>query len=157
MKDTRTIITAASVAVALLSATWAVYESKHDASGGGSQVQGRPQGGAPGAPGGSAPVSVVTALAQRRQIEVGIEAIGTAVANESVNVTTKTSNIVTAIHFSDGQEVRAGQILVELDRAQAAGELAALMPLRRARASQPQPRSAGDAGVQACPSSWKRR
>jgi membrane fusion protein (multidrug efflux system) len=136
MTDTRTIVTAASLALALLSAGWAIYESKHEAPAGSSQFQaqgqGRPQGGPPGAPNGAAgaqganpPVSVVTAVATRRQIDVGIEAIGTAGANESVNVSSKTSNIVTAIHFSDGQAVVAGQVLVELDRAQATADLAA--------------------------------
>jgi membrane fusion protein, multidrug efflux system len=136
MTDKRTIVTVASLGLALLSVGWAVYESKHDAPAGGSQFQaqgqGRPQGGPPGTPNGAAgaqagnpPVSGVTAIATRRQINVGIEAIGTAGANESVNVSSKTSNIVTAIHFSDGQAVKAGQILVELDRAQASADLAA--------------------------------
>ena len=137
MTDKRTIVTVASVALALLSAGWAIYESKHDAPAGNSQAQsqgrqGGPQGtpanpgaGVGGQGGGAQPVSVVTAVATRRQINVGIEAIGTAGANESVNVSSKTSNIVTAIHFSDGQAVKAGQILVELDRAQASADLAA--------------------------------
>jgi membrane fusion protein (multidrug efflux system) len=135
MTDTRTIVTAASLALALLCAGWAIYESKHDSPGGNSQAgaQGRSAGaaGAPGNPnaggqgGSSPPVNVVTAVATRRQINVGIEAIGTAGANESVNISSKTSNIVTAIHFSDGQAVRTGQILVELDRAQASADLAA--------------------------------
>lgn len=57
-------------------------------------------------------------------IDVGIEAIGTAVSNEAVIVTAKTSNIVTAIHFQDGQMVKAGDVLVELDHAQVTAELA---------------------------------
>lgn len=68
---------------------------------------------------------VVTAQARRERIEVGIEAIGTANSNEAVSVTSKTSNLVTAIHFNDGQKVAAGQVLVELDRAQATADLAA--------------------------------
>ena len=43
MTDTRTIITAASVGLALLSAGWAIYESKHD-SPGFAQVAGRASG-----------------------------------------------------------------------------------------------------------------
>jgi membrane fusion protein (multidrug efflux system) len=138
MTDKRTIATAASLGLALLCAGWAIYEAKHGAASGNSQTQpqtptsgqsqNRPGGAgaaaAPGAASGS-PVFVVTAVATRRQINVGIEAIGTAGANESVNVSSKTSNIVTAIHFSDGQAVRTGQILVELDRAQASADLAA--------------------------------
>ena len=49
---------------------------------------------------------MITATGRARQIDVGIEAIGTAGANESVDVTSKTSNIVTAVRFCDGQ---AGQ------------------------------------------------
>ena len=125
MTDTRTIITAASIGLALLSVGWAVYESKHDESGGGSgQFQARPEGGTPAFASGP-PVAVVTAVAGTRKIDVGIEAIGTAGSRESVDVSSKTSNIVTAVRFSDGQTVRAGQVLVELDRAQASADLAA--------------------------------
>lgn len=84
----------------------------------------RPTGGPPGGAGVDA-VPVLTSAAERRQIDVGIQAIGTAVANESVNVTSKTSNIVTAIRFQDGQSVSAGQVLVELDRATEEADLAA--------------------------------
>ncbi|MEY4761476.1 MAG: hypothetical protein RLZZ200_1332 [Pseudomonadota bacterium] len=68
---------------------------------------------------------VVTAPARRERIEVGIEAIGTAISNEAVSVTSKSSNMVTAIHFRDGEMVAAGQVLVELDHAQAQADLAA--------------------------------
>jgi membrane fusion protein (multidrug efflux system) len=67
---------------------------------------------------------VITAVARRETLDIAIEAIGTAVANEAVNVTTKVTNMVTAIHFQDGQRVDAGQVLVELDRAQASADLA---------------------------------
>jgi membrane fusion protein, multidrug efflux system len=70
-------------------------------------------------------VQVITAAVQRRAIDVGIEAIGTANSNEAVSVSSKTSNIVTAIHFTDGQSVSVGQVLVELDRGQPVADLAA--------------------------------
>jgi membrane fusion protein (multidrug efflux system) len=57
-------------------------------------------------------------------IDVGIEAIGTAVSNEAVSITAKVSNIVTAIHFKDGETVKAGDVLVEMDHAQVTAELA---------------------------------
>lgn len=124
-------ITIASIAIALISASWAVYEIKHDAPKGG------PMGGPPGAArpqaGGARPVgmqggpaiAVITAAAQQRPMNVAIEAIGTANANEAVSVTAKAANIVTAVRFTDGQAVRAGDILVELDRGQVEAELAA--------------------------------
>lgn len=123
MADTRTVVTAASVALALVCAGWAVYEAKHDGTAGGPGAGAFPAG-APGGGPGAAPVPVVTAAAQRRPIDVAIEAIGTANANEAVNVTSKTTNMVTAIRFSDGQTVQAGQVLVELDRSQAGADFA---------------------------------
>ncbi|MCX7035967.1 MAG: efflux RND transporter periplasmic adaptor subunit [Proteobacteria bacterium] len=83
--------------------------------------QGR-QGGGQGQ--GQGPISVVTAAARMANIDVGIEAIGTAVSNEAVSITAKVSNIVTAIHFKDGQNVKAGDVLVEMDHAQVTAELA---------------------------------
>ncbi len=62
---------------------------------------------------------------QQRAINAGIEAIGTANSNEAVSVTAKSTNMITAIRFSDGEEVQAGQVLVELDRGQVAADLAA--------------------------------
>lgn len=121
MADTRTVVTGISVALALACASWAIYESKHDspaAGPGGASVM-------PGAAPGLAPVQVITAEATRRPIDVGLEAIGTANSNEAVSVTSKTSNIVTAIHFTDGQMVEAGQVLVELDRQQVVADRAA--------------------------------
>lgn len=43
-----------------------------------------------------------------------VEAVGTLIANESVTITSKVSDIVTAVHFEDGDIVEAGYILVEL-------------------------------------------
>lgn len=119
MADTRNVITGASLAVALLCAGWAIYSSKHQSPAMGMGGMGPRAGGMQSA------VQVVTAAARTQSMDVGIEAIGTAVANEAVNVTSKTSNIVTAIRFTDGQAVRAGQVLVELDNAQARADLAA--------------------------------
>jgi membrane fusion protein (multidrug efflux system) len=144
MADTRSLVATVSVAVAVLCAGWAIYATKHAGarpqSGGGppAGAASRP-GGAPGAAsgggdrkpgagqggGGAAPIAVLTAPARRERIEVGIEAIGTAISNEAVSVTSKISNLVTAIHFHDGEKVQAGQALVELDRAQATADLAA--------------------------------
>ncbi len=127
MADTRSIITAASIAFGVICAGWAVYEAKHGATPTG-QSQPGPQGGAgrpAGGGGGAAPIAVITAPVKQRAINVGIEAIGTANANEAVSITSKTTNMVTAIRFSDGDSVQAGQVLVELDRGQVAADFAA--------------------------------
>jgi membrane fusion protein, multidrug efflux system len=133
MADVRNAVTGISIALALACAGWAIYEAKHDAPAGGPQIQSGPRapGGAPGGSGrggggaGANPIAVVSAVAALRPIRVDIEAIGTANSNEAVTITSRTTNIVTAIHFSDGERVKAGQVLVELDREQASADLAA--------------------------------
>src|SRR5690606_13168682 len=69
--------------------------------------------------------AATTVPAQERAIDAGLQATGTANANESVDITSKTTNMVTAIRFGDGEQVEAGQVLVELDRETVAAELAA--------------------------------
>ena len=82
---------------------------------------------------GSQAVEVVTAEAIMQPMGVEIEAVGTARANESVDVTSKTSNKVTAIRFEEGDRVRKGAILVELDGAEVRASLADAEALTRAR------------------------
>lgn len=76
-----------------------------------------------GGPGGP-PLPVVTQLPEQVPLGQEIEAVGTALANESVEVTAKSANRIEAIRFAEGQRVAKGAVLVELDRAQAAAELA---------------------------------
>ena len=88
-----------------------------------------------GKPGPSAiPVVVVPARVERLQVE--IEALGTARANESVDITSKVSNLVTAIRFAEGQQVRKGEVLVELDGEQARADLAVADAALKESASQ---------------------
>ncbi len=54
-----------------------------------------------------------------------LEALGTTRANESVDITAKVVNQVTAVRFTEGQQVSRGQVLVELDAAQVRADLAA--------------------------------
>lgn len=122
MADARTVVSVSSVLIALVCAGWAIYEVKHDGPAGGPAAQSRQS--RPAGGGSGAAVQVITATATPRAINVGIEAIGTANSNEAVTITSRTSNIVTAIHFSDGQIVKAGQVLVELDRQQSNADLA---------------------------------
>ncbi len=87
-------------------------------------------GGAGGAPSaGGAPMSqmavrVIVAPVRSERLTTEIEALGTAHANESIDVTAKVSNLVTAVRFTEGQQVRSGDLLVELDGSQARAELA---------------------------------
>lgn len=78
----------------------------------------------PMGPGGLPPANVIVARAETRPFGTRIEAIGTALARESVEITSKTANTITAIRFAEGQRVAAGTVLVELDAAQAHAALA---------------------------------
>jgi membrane fusion protein (multidrug efflux system) len=90
---------------------------------GGPPATAKPAAGA--AKGGGGPVVPVVATAARtQQLSLDVEALGTAKASESVDVTAKVSNLVTAIRFDEGQQVRRGEVLVELDGEQARADLA---------------------------------
>jgi membrane fusion protein (multidrug efflux system) len=71
-----------------------------------------------------AAIPVVTAAARMEPMGIEIEAVGTTQANESVEVTSKASNTITAIRFNEGEVVERGAVLVEMDSAQAKAELA---------------------------------
>ncbi|NDV91549.1 efflux RND transporter periplasmic adaptor subunit [Alteromonas sp. 345S023] len=58
---------------------------------------------------------VKTTRAINQPMAITIEALGTAVANESVTITAQVTDTVHAINFDDGDEVSAGQILVQLN------------------------------------------
>ena len=53
------------------------------------------------APASRDPVGVVVAPVRLESLDQVIEALGTARANESVDVTAKVSNLVTAVHFGE--------------------------------------------------------
>ncbi len=69
-------------------------------------------------------IPVITKPARIEPMGIEIEAVGTTQANESVEVTSKASNTVTAIRFSEGDIVERGAVLVEMDAAQARAALA---------------------------------
>ena len=73
----------------------------------------------------NAPASVTLAPVRAQRVSQKLEALGNARANESVDISTKTSNIVTAVTFRDGERVKRGQVLVQLDNAQARADVAA--------------------------------
>lgn len=80
--------------------------------------------GARGGFGPGGPVSVLVATVAYESFAQGIEAVGSARANEAVDITAKVSNRVTKIAFREGQQVKAGDVLVEFDSEQARANLA---------------------------------
>jgi membrane fusion protein (multidrug efflux system) len=70
-------------------------------------------------------VGVLTEPARQEPFDYEVEALGTARANEAVEITSKVTNLVTAIRFREGEQVHKGAVLVELDGVEAGAELAA--------------------------------
>jgi membrane fusion protein (multidrug efflux system) len=70
------------------------------------------------------PPGVIVATATRLEFPLTVEALGTARANESVEIRAKVTETVTAIRFEEGQSVTAGQVLVELEDAEARAAVA---------------------------------
>lgn len=60
-----------------------------------------------------------------------VEALGTVVAHDAVTLTARVTEKVAQLHFTDGQQVQAGQLLVELER----GDLDARLSEAQARLS----------------------
>ncbi|HEY5808651.1 MAG TPA: efflux RND transporter periplasmic adaptor subunit [Povalibacter sp.] len=110
----RNIAIGAGVLVALAGVGW-FAASSGDAPAGS-------QAGSGTAPGG--PVSVIVTTVAYQPFSQDMEAIGTARANEAVDITAKVSNRVTAIRFREGQRVNRGDVLVEFDSEQMRANLA---------------------------------
>jgi membrane fusion protein (multidrug efflux system) len=68
-----------------------------------------------------------------QQISDRVEALGTARATESVNITANITEKITRIDFEDGQQVKAGDILVVLEQAEEQAELKRAQAVRGER------------------------
>lgn len=67
------------------------------------------------AKGGGAAVPVITALASKRNLDITLQAVGTVVPVASVDVRAQVTGLVTKVLVQDGQNVKAGQVLLTLD------------------------------------------
>lgn len=68
--------------------------------------------------------AVICAEVTRLPFPLTVQALGTSRANESVELRPRISQVITAIGFEEGQEVAAGQVLVELENAEALADVA---------------------------------
>ena len=70
----------------------------------------------PGKPGGSGtPISVSTDTARRGDFEIHLNALGTVSAFNTTTVKTRVTGELLKIHFKEGQYVKAGDLLAEID------------------------------------------
>jgi membrane fusion protein (multidrug efflux system) len=68
--------------------------------------------------------AVIVAQATTLPFPLAVEALGTARANEAIDVRPQVSEVVTAIRFKEGQRVEAGAVLVNLENAEAVADVA---------------------------------
>ena len=65
--------------------------------------------------GGGGPVPVVTAKVQTKSVPVDIPAVGTAEAMTTVQVRAQITGQLSQVHFTEGQDVKKGQLLFTID------------------------------------------
>jgi membrane fusion protein (multidrug efflux system) len=118
MSNSRNFVTPISIGVAIVCAAWAIYATQHR----GAPPSNLPQAGGPR---GNTAALVTLAPVRAERVSQKLEALGNARSNESVDVSSKSSNIVTAVRFRDGERVKRGQVLVQLDDAQVRADVAA--------------------------------
>lgn len=70
------------------------------------------------APAKGKPQHVIVAPVRVEEISDRIEALGTARANESVSITANVAEKIKEIHFEDGQQMNAGDIMVVLEQSE---------------------------------------
>jgi len=83
-----------------------------DATGGAKGGTGAGRGGGRG---GGGPIPVTTALVQQKSIPVTIPSVGSAEAQQIVQVRAQVTGELSAVHFIEGQEVKKGDELFTID------------------------------------------
>ncbi|QBY05242.1 efflux RND transporter periplasmic adaptor subunit [Thalassotalea sp. HSM 43] len=71
-------------------------------------------------------INVITTPVVMADFSDEFEALGTAKANEEVVLTAQYTDIIKSVHFNDGDEVKKGQILVELSKDEEEAKIAEL-------------------------------
>lgn len=63
----------------------------------------------------SGPVSITTVTAKKGDVAVYLEAIGTVTALYTDSITAQVTGVITAVHYKEGQLVRKGDPLIDID------------------------------------------
>jgi multidrug efflux system membrane fusion protein len=97
--------------VLVLAALLAYWAFGHHGSGQSAQ----PAQSAGGRRGFNGPVTITTATAQKGDIGVYLDAIGTATALYTDSITAQVTGVITSVHYKEGQMVRKGDPLIDID------------------------------------------
>src|SRR4051794_28711157 len=121
----RWLLTAAAIALAAIAIAvgWYFYAGSRGANDAAAQAPspaGNAQGGGPGGrrgPGGDAarPTPVATTAARSGDFDVYLNALGTVTARGTVTVRSRVDGQLMRVLFDEGQVVKAGQLLAEID------------------------------------------
>ncbi len=136
------LVARVGVVVGVLTAAGCSKEPQAGNGAGAAAAQASASSGVGTGPGGSAPISVTSVRAQRRDVDVMLEATGTVTALNTVDIRSQVSSVITRVEIREGQFVKAGQVLFTLDarndelglakaRAQLASNLATLADAQR--------------------------
>jgi len=69
------------------------------------------------------PVPVVTAVVERRDLPVVFSSVGRAEAPQTVTIRSRVDGVIQSVRFKPGQQVRKGDVLIELDARQIEAQL----------------------------------
>ena len=98
----------AAVAVVLVAVIgWRLYSSRQGAAGAGMR-------GGPGSAN-DAPVPVTVVAAEQKDVPIYLKALGTVQALNTVTVNAQVSGQIKSINFAEGQEVKTGDLIAEID------------------------------------------
>ncbi|WP_263262276.1 efflux RND transporter periplasmic adaptor subunit [Pseudomonas sp. RIT-PI-S] len=113
----RILFAVAALMVVIAAAAGVWHSLKRSPTGaGGPGRPGEVGGAGPGQPeGGGNSVTVAVGQASRQDVPVYQQALGTVVANASVTVTSRVDGQLQAVYFTEGQHVKKGQLLAQID------------------------------------------
>jgi membrane fusion protein, multidrug efflux system len=114
LKKLPTVVTALGIAAALALAYWVQNRSPAGPGNATAAAPAQAPGGRPAGPGGAA-VMVEVGTVQSVRIEDDVQAVGTLRARQGVMLRPEVSGRISRLGFADGQRIRRGQVLVQLD------------------------------------------
>lgn len=115
MKKAHTTLVVLALAGAVLAAWWLQNRPAAAAGGAAGASAGSATARGPGGPGASGPVAVEVGRAVRARLEDDATAVGSLRANQGVMLRPEVSGRILKLGFGDGQRVKLGQLLVQLD------------------------------------------
>ena len=110
----KVVLACSALPLLMLGCSGKTESSPAAAASGAASPAATPASGAASAPAGGL-ASVTTVKAQKKDLNVTLKATGTVVPLNVVDVRTQVNSIIKAVHFKEGQFVKAGQLLFTLD------------------------------------------